>query len=49
MARETLDAIGKGPRVVPGALNRFFAGLFERLLPRRTAIRLMAASTKDLT
>ena len=49
VARETLDAIGKGPRVVPGALNRFFAGLFERLLPRRTAIRLMAASTKDLT
>ena len=49
VARETLDAIGKGPRVVPGALNRLFAGLFERLLPRRTAIRLMAASTKDLT
>ena len=49
VARETLDAIGKGPRVVPGALNRLFARLFERLLPRRTAIRLMAASTKDLT
>ena len=48
VARETLDALGKGPRVVPGALNRIFAKLFERLLPRRTAIRLMAASTKDL-
>lgn len=49
VARETLGALGKGPRVVPGALNRFFAGLFERLLPRRTAIRLMAQNTKDLT
>ena len=49
VARETLDALGKGPRVIPGALNRIFASLFERLLPRRTAIRLMAANTKDLT
>lgn len=48
VARETLDAIGKGPRVVPGALNRFFAVLFDRVLPRRTAIRLMAENTKDL-
>ena len=49
VARQTLDALGKGPRVVPGAVNRIFANLFERLLPRRTAIRLMAANTKDLT
>lgn len=49
VARETLDALGKGPRVVPGALNRLFAVLFDRLLPRRTAIRLMAENTKDLT
>ena len=48
VARQTLDGLGKGPRVVPGALNRIFARLFERLLPRRTAIRLMAANTKDL-
>ena len=48
VARETLDALGKGPRVVPGVLNRIFARLFERLLPRSTAIELMAASTKDL-
>ena len=48
VARETLDALGKGPRVVPGALNRFFAVLFDRVLPRKTAIRLMAENTKDL-
>ena len=49
VARETLDALGKGPRVVPGALNRIFAVLFDRLLPRRAAIRLMAENTRDLT
>ena len=49
VARETLDAVGNGPRVVPGALNRVFSLLFDRLLPRRTAIRLMAENTKDLT
>ena len=49
VARQTLDALGKGPRVVPGAVNRIFASLFERLLPRRMAIRLMAANAKDLT
>ena len=49
VARETLDALGKGPRVVPGVVNRLFARLFERLLPRKTAIQLMAAGTKDLS
>ena len=48
VARETLDALGNGPRVVPGVVNRIFARLFERLLPRKTAIQLMAAGTKDL-
>ena len=37
------------PMREPGAANPIFASLFERLLPRRTAIRLMAANTKDLT
>ena len=48
VARETLDALGNGPRVVPGVVNRIFDRLFERLLPRKTAIQLMAAGTKDL-
>ena len=48
VARETLDALGNGPRVVPGVVNRIFARLFERLLPRKTAIQLMAAGTQDL-
>ncbi len=43
--RQTLDRLGKGPRIVPGRFNRFAHQLVRRLLPRRTAIRLLAKST----
>ena len=46
--RQTLDALGNGPRIVPGRINRFAHQLVRRLLPRRTAIRLIARSTKHL-
>lgn len=46
--RQTLDRLGKGPRIVPGRINRFAHQLVRRLLPRRTAIRLIAKSTKHL-
>lgn len=45
---ETLAALGRGPSVVPGALNRFAAFLFQRLLPRRTTIRIMGRATERL-
>lgn len=48
VARKTLDALGRGPRVVPGRLNRFSAQVIMRLLTRRAAVRLIAANTKDL-
>ena len=48
-ARRTLDALGKGPRLVPGRVNRLAALLMGRCLPRRTAIRLIARHTKHLT
>ncbi len=48
VANRTLDALGHGPEVVPGTLNRLVAQVFRRLLPRRTAVRLMAANTADL-
>ena len=46
--RQTLDQLGEGPRIVPGRINRFAHQLVRRLLPRRTAIRLIAKSTKHL-
>jgi short-subunit dehydrogenase len=41
VAASALAALGHGPRTVPGALMRFSAGVMSRLLPRRTAIRVM--------
>ena len=48
VARRTLDALGRGPRIVPGIVNRIAALLMGRLLPRRAAIRLIARNTKHL-
>jgi hypothetical protein len=49
VARKTLDALGRGPRVVPGWVNRIASVFMGRLLPRKAAVRLMAANTKDLS
>jgi short-subunit dehydrogenase len=49
VAEQTLAALGRGPRVVPGLLNRLASFLTGRVLTRRAAVRLMAANTKNLT
>ena len=49
VARRTLDGLTRGPRIVPGLLNKIVALLDGRMLTRRAAIRLMAANTKDLS
>ena len=48
-ARQTLDALGKGPRFVPGLINRLSAQLIGRLLTRKAAIRLIARNTEHLS
>ena len=48
VAERTLDALGHGPTVVPGATNRVARFMLGRVLPRRAAISIMASSTKDL-
>ena len=47
-ARRTLDGLRTGPRIVPGLINRLSAQLMGRLLPRRTAIRLIARNTMHI-
>jgi hypothetical protein len=49
VANRTLDALGHGPVVVPGTVNRIARFTLGRLLPRRTAIDIFARSTKDLS
>jgi len=48
VARETLRALPRRGAFVPGATNRWVQRLLSRLLPRRTAIRIMADHTKRL-
>ncbi|MEM9191183.1 MAG: SDR family NAD(P)-dependent oxidoreductase [Myxococcota bacterium] len=48
VAERTLKALGKGPRVVPGVVNQLASLFMGRLLPRRTAISIMASNTGKL-
>jgi len=48
VAERSLDAIGGGPISVPGWINRLASWILGRLLPRRLAIAVMAASTSEL-
>lgn len=46
VAATALDHLGRGPRVVPGAFMRFSTAMMARLMPRRSAIDLMARATE---
>jgi short-subunit dehydrogenase len=48
VARLALDALGRGPSAVTGALNRVAAFAFGRILPRRVSIRIMGRATRRL-
>jgi hypothetical protein len=47
--RQTLDALSRGPRFVPGRINRITAVLMSRLLSRRGAVRLIGRNTGRLS
>jgi uncharacterized protein len=49
VAERTLAALGRGPIVIPGFVNRMAAALMGRVLPRRAAIRIMARTTRRLS
>jgi hypothetical protein len=44
-----LRALGRRPRTVPGGVSRLSAAVMSRLLPRRTAIHVIARASRDLT
>ena len=43
-----LRGLGRGPRVVPGALMKVSAAVMSRLLPRRAAIAMISRASRDL-
>ncbi|GAA1883575.1 SDR family NAD(P)-dependent oxidoreductase [Asanoa iriomotensis] len=49
VVRAALRGLGRGPRVVPGLGMRVSSALMSRLLPRRTAIAVIARASRDLT
>lgn len=48
VADRTLNSLGKGPRYIPGFINKPVTHIFTRFLPRRTAINIMSKSSEDL-
>jgi short-subunit dehydrogenase len=48
VAREALDTLGSRPSVVAGSFNRVASMLMTRVLPRRTAIQMMARTTRAM-
>jgi hypothetical protein len=49
VAEATLNALGRGPVVAPGAVNKLARFAMSRVLPRRAAIRIMGRETKDFS
>ena len=45
VAEETLRALEHGPLIIPGLFNRLASFVMRRLLPRRTAVSIMAAQS----
>jgi hypothetical protein len=48
VVEEALTALGGSPSMVPGTFNRLAARLLARLLPRRTAVKIMGAQAAKL-
>jgi uncharacterized protein len=49
VAKDTLNALGKGPTTVPGFTNRVARFIMGRLLPRKSAISIMEKNTRQLS
>jgi hypothetical protein len=49
VAEQTLDALGKGPIVIPGAVNKIGRFVLTRLVSRRAAIGIMSKNTGGLS
>ena len=46
---ETLNALDKGPTIIPGFTNKLAHFFMGRLFPRKLAISIMDKNTKNLT
>jgi short-subunit dehydrogenase len=49
VAEQTLNALGKGPIIIPGAVNKVARFVLTRMLTRRAAIAIMSKNTGGLS
>jgi short-subunit dehydrogenase len=49
VAAQTLNALGNGPTIIPGAVNKIAHFMMVRLIPKKLAISIMGKNTKHLT
>lgn len=48
VVRAALNALGKGPTIIPGQMNRFSSFVMRRVLSRRSAIRIMGSVLRKM-
>ncbi len=48
VARQTVRGLPRRGAFIPGAFNRFAQFMLSRVMPRRSAIRVMAGHTRAL-
>ena len=48
VVREALNALGKGPYVIPGRMNRVASFVMRHLLPRKSAVKFMGGILKRM-
>lgn len=49
VAEQTLNALGEGPIIIPGAINKIGRFILSRLLSRKAAINIMSKNTGGLS
>lgn len=48
VARETLEALGRGPVFIPGRRNRFTSFLTQRTFPKKAVVNLISRATREM-
>jgi len=48
VVREALNALGKGPYVIPGRMNRVASFIMRHFLPRKVAVQFMGKVLRDM-
>jgi hypothetical protein len=48
VAGEALEALGRGPCIIPGRTNRLVSFVMRHLIPRRAAVRFMGRILRDM-